>query len=87
MGLSLFSRDRAWFEFYLQAVLDVDMAEQGESSLALNPLYANISRLEKKISKINFSCETGITFKMRIFILTLKRKALVILNSKEYRNV
>lgn len=50
--------------------------------------HAKISWLGKKISKINLSCEIGITFKMRTFILlALKYKALVTLKLKEYRNV
>lgn len=49
MELSLFSRDYAWFAFYLKAVLDVGMAEQGESLLALDPIYAKISCLEKNL--------------------------------------
>lgn len=40
----------------------------------------------KKISKVNLSHETGITFKMRAFILILKCKASVTLESQEYRN-
>lgn len=54
VGLSLFSRDYAWFVFYLQAILEVGTAEQRESSLALEPLYANISCLEKKSQRPTF---------------------------------
>lgn len=37
VGLSLFSRDSAFFEFYLKALLNVGMAEQREVSLTLDP--------------------------------------------------
>lgn len=54
VGLSLFSRDYEWFAFYLKAVLNVGMAENGEISLALDPLYAKISCLEKNLKDQTF---------------------------------
>lgn len=39
----------AWFALYLKAGLNVGMAKQGESSLALDSLYVKISYLEKNL--------------------------------------
>lgn len=57
------SRGYGWFALYLEAALNVGTAEQGETSLALDPLYANISCLEKNSQRSAFLVKLELLFK------------------------